>query len=147
MLRPFLLKPHFSLLFALRCEIQAVDQHWTQHRLAIDLVNGKSDSALPDQLEGLSPWNYTAAFEWPVLRPEDYVSTLLNLKREAAPLLQAIQKRQSEYLERELRRIDRFFNDYVTELTIRLGRTQRDETRARLEHESRQPGRNTKTAD
>ena len=43
---PFKADFHFSLIAVARCEIQAMDQHWSLHRLAISLPGGESDEAL-----------------------------------------------------------------------------------------------------
>src|SRR5271157_4617938 len=37
---------HFSLLALARCEIQAMDQHWSLHRVAVSLADGEPDPDL-----------------------------------------------------------------------------------------------------
>src|SRR5436305_570264 len=36
---------HFSLAALLRCDIQAIDQHWSLHRIALALPNGEPDDS------------------------------------------------------------------------------------------------------
>src|SRR5438105_8259720 len=43
---PFRPDWHFSLLTVARCEIQAIDQHWSLHRLVVALPNGERDEGL-----------------------------------------------------------------------------------------------------
>src|SRR5581483_10612216 len=42
---------HFSLLALVRCEIQAIDQHWSLHRLALSLPDGQRDEPLAASLD------------------------------------------------------------------------------------------------
>src|SRR5207248_3155174 len=42
---------HFSLLVLARCEIQAIDQHWSLHRLSISLPDGQPDESLANSLD------------------------------------------------------------------------------------------------
>ncbi|MCX6929660.1 MAG: hypothetical protein NT154_41565, partial [Verrucomicrobia bacterium] len=44
--QPFKSDLHFSLVALARCEIQAIDQHWSLHRLAISLPDGEPDASL-----------------------------------------------------------------------------------------------------
>ena len=43
---PFQPDFHFTLLALVRCEIQAIDQHWSLHRVAVSLPDGELDDAL-----------------------------------------------------------------------------------------------------
>src|SRR5882724_618024 len=79
------LKPdfRFSLLALARCEIQAIDHHWSLHRLTIALPSGEADPALAHEIsfaradtEGLPP----AA--WPAPEPARW-HTLLGAALEA----------------------------------------------------------------
>ena len=47
----FLPANHFSLVALVRCEIQAIDQHWSQNRLAISWPDGERDESLAGTLE------------------------------------------------------------------------------------------------
>jgi len=47
---PFQPNWHFSLLALARCEIQAIDQHWSLHRLVLSLPDGQPDEALSGEL-------------------------------------------------------------------------------------------------
>jgi hypothetical protein len=46
---PFKEDLHFSLLALARCEIQAIDQHWSLHRVAVSLPGGEPDDSLAQE--------------------------------------------------------------------------------------------------
>lgn len=82
---------HCSLLALIRCEIQAIEQHWSLHRLAVSLPDGEPDDDLAQSLGLLAvtrrtpsprqpgptplrrpgratcnaPWNWTSPTNWP----------------------------------------------------------------------------------
>src|ERR1041384_8040617 len=64
---------HFSLVAVVRCEIQAIDQHWSLHRLAMALPGGETDELLArkipflevaGQAEDPVPWPAVQAARW-----------------------------------------------------------------------------------
>ncbi len=125
---------HFSLLVLARCEIQAIDQHWALHRLAISLVNHLRDETLPASLDFVELTPAPAKLDWP--RPD------LNLWRvwlneafalELEPDLLAIRARQQQYLRRELERIDQYFDSYEKELTARARRSHADSAKIKVQ--------------
>ena len=145
---PFRADWHFSLLVLARCEIQAIDQHWSLHRLAISLPDGSRDESLANNFhfcqltappEEVIPWPRSEPAPWQQLLRSSLVEELeLDLT--------AIRERQENYLRRELERVDDYFENYERELTTRSKRQQRGQTRmksqerlaaARTEHERR----------
>ena len=99
----FVASAHFSIVAALRYEIQAVDQHWSQHRLAINLSTGEPDPQLAEQLPILEPWNNPVPFNWPQFRQDECRKALLAaLEQEAGATVKSVKDRQSKYLQREL---------------------------------------------
>lgn len=125
---------HFSLIALVRCEIQAIDQHWSLHRLAISLPDGTLDESLAGELDfaqlGGEP---IGGLLWPSPSPE----SLLNLLRSALGGalegdLAAIRWRQGNYLRRELERIDAYFEGYERELNERMGRSRLDCAKSKL---------------
>src|ERR1043166_4974211 len=48
---PFVAERHFALLALLRCEIQAIDQHWSLRRVAVSLPDGAPDDSLAHSLD------------------------------------------------------------------------------------------------
>ncbi|MBI4026614.1 MAG: hypothetical protein HY360_16630 [Verrucomicrobia bacterium] len=145
---PFRSDWHFSLLALARCEIQAIDQHWSLHRVAVSLRDGARDEALAANLgfcavngapPGAIPWPVPAVLPWhEMLRKV--------LAEELAGDLALIRQRQENYLQRELERIDAYFENYERELGERLSRSHRDTakvkveerlTAARVEHQRR----------
>ena len=104
----------------MRCEIQAIDQHWSLHRLAVSLPGGepdeslaRADSALPRPTR---PWRGEAT--WPAPDPTRWEAWLRKaLEADLAPELAAVRARQENYLRRELDRIDEYFANYEHELS------------------------------
>jgi hypothetical protein len=128
---PFLPAWSFSLVVALRCEIQATDQSWSCHRLAFTLPGGERDVPLELMLEQLSPVGPVAEEpDWPAV--DGYGSGVPGwieqaLLSELAPELSKIRERQQNFLRRELSRIDRYFENYSRELHSRMGRQRKDD--------------------
>ena len=139
---------HFALLLSVRCEIQAIDQHWSLHRLALTLPDCQPDASLAQQLE----------FAQVNSRPEQTIAwPRLDLgtcrERVQKPLLEElaadlanIRARQEAYLRRELDRIDDYFENYERELQQRAARSQSKDSHlkvedrlaaARMEHQRR----------
>ena len=114
---------HFSLVVVARCEIQAIDQHWSLHRLAIALPGGERDEALARELSFAQADPRGSPDAWPRLEPSRWQAMLrAALEAELAGELAGIRARQENYLRRELERIDAYFDHYESELAERTSR-------------------------
>jgi hypothetical protein len=112
----------FSILASVRCEIQAIDQHWSLHRLAISLPDGALDDdlalkfdfaeAIPRSQAQQIAWLATDLPQWSAFLGEA-------AKEDLAPQLAPVQRRQELYLKRELERIDTYFANYERESLAR----------------------------
>jgi hypothetical protein len=112
---------HFSLIAVVRCEIQAMDQHWSLHRVAIGLPGGEVDEALARDIafhqESAEP---VAGIVWPALDPGRWRGLLQSaFEKEVATELARVRVRQENSLRRELERVDDYFKNYERELTAR----------------------------
>jgi hypothetical protein len=122
---------HFSLIALARCDIQAIDQHWSLHRLALSLPGGERDESLAvaldfAQLAAEPP----QSISWPACDPVRCRELLTHaLQEELAEELLAIRVRQENYLRRELDRVDDYFEGYAAELKQRVARTHSDATK------------------
>jgi hypothetical protein len=144
---PFVAAHHFSLVALVRCEIQAIDQHWSLHRLAISLPDGLRDDGLAGELAFARATIADATVNWPIVDPTHCRKLLSGaLAEEMAEDLGAIRARQEKYLRRELERVDDYFENYERELDERSGRSRNEKTRlkadqrlaaARVEHNRR----------
>lgn len=139
---------HCSLLALIRCEIQAIEQHWSLHRLAVSLPDGEPDDDLAQSLGLLAVTaDAVAQATWADPAPEAWQGHLQRaLELDLADELASIRQRQESYLRRELERVDDYFENYVKELTDRVARSRSSEiktklaerrTAARAEHERR----------
>ena len=130
---PFKADFHFSLVALARCEIQAIDQHWSAHRLAVALANGEPDAALAEEFTFARADPETAAtLAWPRPDPARWQSFLRRaLETELAGDLAAIRERQENYLRRELDRIDKYFENYELELAARAARSSSEAAKVR----------------
>ena len=138
---------HFSLLVLVRCEIQAIDQHWSLRRLAISLPDGAQDDALTTGFSFARPAPVDVPIPWPALdaaRCHDLLTAAL--AKEMAEDVAAIRVRQEKYLRRELDRVDDYFENYERELGERSARSRNENTKrkaaqrlaaARAEHQRR----------
>jgi hypothetical protein len=143
---PFLKTWMFSVVLALRCEVQASDQSWSSLRLAFTLPQGERDSHLEFALEQMSPIAEVEP-DWPALdlvALSSWVSRALG--SELAPELSGIKERQQRFLRRDLNRIDEYFENYARELQERRDRQCKEEAikrysdrldATRLEHQRR----------
>jgi hypothetical protein len=120
---PFRATHAFSLLALTRCEIQAIDQHWSLHRIVVSLPDGLSNPSLARELDFAQLDPRAGAVDWPRLAP-DQLAALLRpmIELELTGELAAIRLRQENYLRRELERIDAYFENYQRELGARLHR-------------------------
>ena len=122
---PFTRDSHFSLVALARCEIQAIDQHWSLHRLAVSLPSGEPDDSLAREFSfAQAEADTSAAAAWPTPEPARWQTFLrIALEAELAAELADIRARQENYLRRELDRIDDYFARYEHELTTRAARS------------------------
>ena len=132
---PFQATWHFSVLALARCEIQAIDQQWSLHRLALSFADGRRDDSLAEKLDfaGVSP-RPDETIPWPALdlaRWQERIAAALNV--ELADDLARIRARQANYLRRELDRIDDYFEHYERELQQRAGRSRSRDAQSKLE--------------
>jgi hypothetical protein len=116
---------HFALLALVRVEIQAMDQHWSLHRIALSLADGEADPALAREIGFHQGSAATSpAVGWP---SPDLVQWRALLQRalegELAEELEGVRVRQEKSLRRELERIDDYFQGYERELAARAKRT------------------------
>jgi hypothetical protein len=122
---PFKADLHYSLVALVRCEIQAIDQHWSVRRLALSLPGGEPDDWLAEQIS-FAQADPALAGEavWPVPDPARWEAALRTaLAADLAPEMAAVRARQEQYLRRELDRIDDYFANYEHELATRAARS------------------------
>ncbi len=122
---PFKADFHFSLVALARCEIQAIDQHWSLRRLAVSVPGGEPDDSLAQQVS-FAQADPALAGEatWPVPDPARWETWLRQaLEVDLSPELAAVRTRQEHYLRRELDRIDEYFANYEHELAARAARS------------------------
>lgn len=126
---------HFSLLALARCEIQAIDQHWSLHRLALALPDGERDESLAATLDFAELAAEPAlTVSWPPCDPFRWAKLLEQaLRQELAEELLSIRIRQENYLRRELDRVDDYFEGYAAELKQRAARRQSDHMKFKME--------------
>ena len=125
---------HFSLLALARCEIQAIDQQWSLHRVAISLPDGRLDESLASALEFLEVAPAPAEIPWPHLEADGWQEALRRaFAQELQPDLVEVRERQQRYLRRELERIDQYFDQYEKELIERQRRAHADGPRLKAE--------------
>jgi len=147
MVAPFRAAHAFALLALVRCEIQAIDQHWSLRRIALSLPDGSRDEDLAARLTFAQAESAgTDDVPWPLVNLDALRQSLSSaVEIELADDLAAIRARQENYLRRELDRIDGYFEHYEAELTARAKRagtgTKMKSTdrlaAARLEHSRR----------
>ncbi len=132
---PYVQDWHCSVLVLARCDVQAIDQHWSLHRLALSLPDGRVDEDLTSNLS-LHAFKSPVPSEIPWSRWSDCGVTEIvrqALRDDIQTDLKAIQARQRRYLERELDRIDQYFRDYTRELRQRQTRQRRQESQSRYQ--------------
>ncbi len=121
--KPFAAAHHFSLVASIRCEVQAIDQHWSLHRLALSLVDGAIDQSLAGELATLDH-AADSGIEWPSVDAAHLQQLIQrSIEFELAEELAPIRARQQRFLTRELSRIDGYFHEYESELASRGGRS------------------------
>jgi hypothetical protein len=127
----FAATPHFSLLALLRCEVQAIDQHWSLRRVAVSLADGAPDAALVESLEFAElAEGVNSRIAWPHPNPTRWRRFLHEaLEADLAADLATIRERQASHLRRELDRVDDYFEHYEAELASRAARTRAESTK------------------
>ena len=131
---PFSAAHHFSLLALLRCEIQAIDQHWSVRRLALSLPDGARDEALTQSFSFARVANADTPAQWPALgaaRCRELFASALT--EEMADDLASIRVRQERHLRRELERVDDYFEKYEQELVERARRSHHENTKIKAD--------------
>ena len=121
---PFVRDHHFSLVALARGEIQAIDQQWTMHRIALALPDGRIDDGLAREM-GFARIETESAgpAAWPGVEVERWTALLGEaIEQELAAELAAARARQEARLRRELGRVDDYFDNYERELTERARR-------------------------
>ncbi len=122
---PFAADWHFSLVTLARCELQAIDQQWAMHRVAVSLPDGFLDEGLAREI-GFARACQDAKVEipWPAPDPAPWSDLLQRaLSQDLAADLAGIRTRQEQRLRRELERIDAYFETYAAELAARASRS------------------------
>lgn len=114
---------HFSLVAVVRGEIQAIDQHWSLHRIAIALPGGEADDLLARELALLEVVAEAPVdLQWPGMESSWLPLLRKQVEEELRPDIDAMRLRQQQYLQREIERIDSYFAHYEEELTRRGSR-------------------------
>jgi hypothetical protein len=122
---PFTADFNFSLVALARCEVQAIDQHWMLHRVAMALPDGRLDDGLAREI-GFAKTDSSRRMDiaWPRPDPAGWSALLgRGLELELVNELAAIRERQGNRLRRELERIDEYFDHYQRELEERANRS------------------------
>lgn len=124
LITPFKACAHFSVVALMRAEVQAIDQHWSAHRLAFALPKGEPDESLAREI-GFARLGKELPAEavWPEPDQALWRGFLRQaLEADLAETLADIRLRQEHYLRRELDRIDEYFHNYEQELSARVRR-------------------------
>jgi len=116
---------HFSLIALARCEMQAIEQHWSLHRVAVSLPGGEPDDSLAGEFSfAQADPEMAAGAAWPEPEPARWQAILRSaLAADLAADLAAVRARQENYLRRELDRIEEYFATYEQELSARTARS------------------------
>ena len=130
---PFVRTEHYSVVVAVRCEVQSIDQAWSCHRLAFSLPGGVRDVTLEQSLDHLTPAQNGPA-TWSDVDANqlgEWVNK--SLSADLAHELAEVKAQQQRYLTRELIRIETYFSQYEAELTERMARQRKTESKQRFE--------------
>lgn len=131
---PFAAGWHFSLVALARCEVQAIDQHWSVHRTAISLPDGELDRQLAADLDFLEMSGAAPDVPWPDVDLNAWRGFLRRaMEKEVEPDLIHVRERQQKYLRRELERIDSYFASYEKEIADRQKRSHSDGAKLKAE--------------
>jgi hypothetical protein len=115
---------HFSIAAVVRCEVQAIDQHWSLHQIAIGWPGGEPDEGLAQEIAFLGDDPPPAEIAWPAAESGEIAARIDRALR-AQIDLGAIRRRQEHYLKRELARLDAYFLGYRQELEARRARSRK----------------------
>lgn len=130
---PFKSGFHFSLLGLVRCEIQAIDQHWSLHRMAVGLPEGVVDSNLAAEIGFARAGTSEAGIAWPSPDVPKWSGFLRQaLEQDLEEEISALRKRQEHSLRRELDRVDQYFANYERELEDRSRRSGSADTKSKM---------------
>ena len=114
---------HFSLVAIVRAEIQAIDQHWSLHRVALSLPGGEADDLLAREFPLLDIASGQPEVEWPSTQLSLWWPLLCRvIEQEMQSEVEPVRARQGQYLRRELERLDDYFAHYEQELSQRATR-------------------------
>lgn len=127
---------HFSIAAWVRLETQAIDQHWSLHRVAMSWPDGERDESLADALTHAMAATGAEAGRvvWPEVewaRWSPLLARVIELESESE--LGELRERQQTRLRRELERVDAYFASYEAELRARVARTRSVDGAAKLE--------------
>lgn len=134
MATPMTVDHHFGLVAIIRCEIQAIDQRWSVHRVALSLTDGKKDSDLAEKIAFQIASQPPSNLLWPSTQAA-HAATWLHavIQHEMAGELAEVRERQEKSLRRELERIDNYFVLYERDLSARAQRSRAESTKAKLD--------------
>lgn len=127
---------HFSLLAWARLETQAIEQHWSLHRVAVSWPDGERDEHLAEAFTRAAARDGAEAgrVAWPEVAGAEWAPLLERvIEQESASELAELRERQQVRLRRELERVDAYFAGYEAELRARVARTRSTEGAAKLE--------------
>lgn len=125
---------HFSLLALVRCEVQAIDQHWSVHRIAISLPDGQPDASLAADLGFLELSPAASEVPWPGVDLAAWREFLKRaIEQDIEPDLVQVRERQQKYLRRELERVDSYFASYEKEISDRQKRSHSEGAKLKAE--------------
>lgn len=131
---PLTIDYHFGLVAIVRSEIQAIDQRWTVHRVALSLTDGAEDDDLAEKMAFQAPTQPPANLLWPAMQTGACATWLQKLvEHELADELASVRSRQEISLHRELDRIDDYFDEYERDLSSRARRSSAANTKSRLD--------------
>ncbi|MGH7939927.1 MAG: hypothetical protein ACREFR_02500 [Limisphaerales bacterium] len=124
---------HFSLLALTRCEIQAIDQRWSLHRLAFSLPDGQEDDDLAREIGFHHAGAEPISIPWPSPNPARWTALLQQaLELEISAELAEVRARQENSIRRELARIDSYFENYERELAARFARVANEKSKIKM---------------
>jgi hypothetical protein len=134
MATPMTVDYHFGLVAIIRCEIQAIDQRWSVHRVALSLTDGNADPDLAEKIAFQIASQPPSNLLWPSMQAALCASWLHDaIHHEMADELAEIRQRQERSLRRELERIDNYFALYERDLSARAQRSRAESTKAKLD--------------
>lgn len=124
---------HFSVMALARCEIQAIDQHWSLNRVAVSLPGGETDENLAREIVFAEISQASdQQITWPRADPAKWHPFLAHaLETDLKQDLLSVVARQQNSLGRELQRVDDYFENYALELSSRSTRSTSENVRSK----------------